>query len=299
MREYWLPYQSRLIVIVKKRACIILTHKRNFIPTLFVLLALFLGACRGSQTSSTSESQGLGDDIESGQNEAGSITGQADTAAPAEADPPNDGPKDDSESTSAATPDEPDISFAGTAPAPDFPSGLDWLNTSGPLTLSDLRGKVVLLDFWTYGCINCIHIIPELKELEEKYAEELVVIGVHSAKFENEGDTENIRRIVQRYELEHPVVNDREFQIWTDYGARAWPTLVLIDPEGNVLGYHAGEAIYDRFDFIIGGMISEFDAIGRVDRRPLENILAQDLQVDSPLLSRARCSSISRATACS
>ncbi|MGD2078279.1 MAG: thioredoxin-like domain-containing protein [Chloroflexota bacterium] len=175
-------------------------------------------------------------------------------------------------------------SFAGSVPAPEFPPGLDWLNTDGPLTLAELQGKVVLLDFWTYGCINCIHIIPDLKKLEEKYAEELVVIGVHSAKFENEGQTDNIRNIILRYELEHPVVNDNQFQVWQQYGARAWPTLVLIDPDGNVLGYHSGEGIYEPFDEVIGGMIEEFDALGKIDRRPLDLKLEQENQLNSPLL---------------
>ena len=175
-------------------------------------------------------------------------------------------------------------SFAGKVAAPDFPPGLDWLNTDGPLTLADLRGKVVLLDFWTYGCINCIHIIPDLHKLEEKWADELVVIGVHSAKFENEGDTDNIRNIILRYELEHPVVNDNQFQIWNQYGARAWPTLVLIDPEGKVLGYHSGEGIYEPFDEVIAGMVAEFDALGKIDRRPLGLKLEQDNQLNSPLL---------------
>ena len=76
------------------------------------------------------------------------------------------------------------------------------------------KGKVVLLDFWTYGCINCIHILPDLKRLEEKYEKNLVIIGVHSAKFENEGETENIRKIILRYGIEHPVVNDAEYKIW-------------------------------------------------------------------------------------
>ncbi len=174
--------------------------------------------------------------------------------------------------------------FAGTVPAPEFPTNLDWLNTKGVLSLADLRGKVVLLDFWTYGCINCIHIIPDLKKLEEKYADELVVIGVHSAKFENEGETENIRNVILRYELEHPVVNDKDFEVWSTYGARAWPTLVLIDPEGNVLGYHSGEGIYDLFDEVIEGMVAEFDEQGRIDRTPLDLRLEQDSQLNSPLL---------------
>src|SRR5919199_545980 len=90
--------------------------------------------------------------------------------------------------------------------APDFPASLQWLNTDKPLSLRDLRGKIVLLDFWTYCCINCMHIIPDLKKLEAKYPNELAVIGVHSAKFQNEKDSENIRSAILRYEIEHPVI---------------------------------------------------------------------------------------------
>ena len=174
--------------------------------------------------------------------------------------------------------------FAGKVPAPDFPQGLDWLNSERPLSLEDLRGKAVLLDFWTYGCINCMHIIPDLKKLEEKYADELVVIGVHSAKFANEGETENIRNVILRYELEHPVVNDNNFEIWNLYGASAWPTLVLIDPNGYVLGYHAGEGIYEPFDAVISGMVEEFDGLGLIDRTPLDFKLEKEARVESPLL---------------
>src|SRR5437867_4352277 len=86
--------------------------------------------------------------------------------------------------------------YAGKVNAPDFPEGMQWLNTERPLSLRDLRGKVVLLDFWTYCCINCMHIIPDLKKLEKKYASELVVVGVHSAKFIGERETDNIRQAV-------------------------------------------------------------------------------------------------------
>lgn len=199
----------------------------------------------------------------------------AETAVTPEGDPANSEEEDVS-----PTPQ----SYAGRVPAPEFPTNLDWLNTGQPLTLSELKGKVVLLDFWTYGCINCIHIIPDLKRLEEKYDEELVVIGVHSAKFENEGETENIRRIILRYELEHPVINDDEFEVWSEYGARAWPTLVLIDPDGNVFGYHSGEGIYGPFDEVIGGMVEQFDALGKIDRTPLDLELENESQLDSPLL---------------
>src|SRR5690242_19192789 len=86
-------------------------------------------------------------------------------------------------------------------PAPEFPTGLEWINVPAPLTLASLHGKVVILDFWTYGCINCIHMIPTLKQLETKYGDALEIISIHSAKFKNEGETQNIRQIVQRYGL--------------------------------------------------------------------------------------------------
>lgn len=160
-------------------------------------------------------------------------------------------------------------SIAGMSPAPEFPAGLDWINTGGePLALKELRGKVVLLDFWTYGCINCFHIIPDLKRLEAKYGDALAVIGVHSAKFESEGDTRRIRSIAQRYERTEPIVNDRDFEIWRDYGTRAWPTLVLIDPAGNIVGKVAGEGHYDLLDEAIGRLLVEFE--DQLDRTPLQ-----------------------------
>src|SRR5438128_5517623 len=112
----------------------------------------------------------------------------------------------------------------GRVRAPELDGGRGWLNTDKPLSLAALKGKVVLLDFWTYGCVNCMHIIPDLKRLEKKYANQLVVIGVHSAKFSNEKETDNIRRIILRYEIEHPVVNDADFAIWNAYAVNAWPT---------------------------------------------------------------------------
>ncbi len=158
----------------------------------------------------------------------------------------------------------------GTINAPDFPEGLEWLNTDRPLSLRDLRGKVVLLDFWTYCCINCMHILPDLKRLEQKYANELVVIGVHSAKFFTEQETENIRQAILRYEIEHPVVNDNQMVVWSQYAVRAWPTLVLIDPQGKIVGVRAGEGIYDIFDQAISKVIATFEARGQLDRTPIK-----------------------------
>ncbi|MBX3279877.1 MAG: redoxin domain-containing protein [Acidobacteria bacterium] len=164
---------------------------------------------------------------------------------------------------------EPNKLFEGEINAPDFPAGMEWLNTEKQLSLRELRGKIVLLDFWTYCCINCIHIIPDLKKLEAKYANQLVVVGVHSAKFTTEKGTDNIRQAILRYEIEHPVVNDRDFEIWNSYTARAWPTLVLINPRGKIVGAHSGEGIYDLFDRIIGDMTTYFRAKGELDEKPV------------------------------
>ena len=163
--------------------------------------------------------------------------------------------------------------YEGKVNAPEFPDGMEWLNTERPLFIRQLKGKVVLLDFWTYCCINCIHIIPDLKKLEHKYANELVVIGVHSAKFTAEKGTENIRQAILRYEIEHPVVNDHEMQIWQNYTANSWPTLFLIDPAGKVVAYMSGEGVYAQLDGIIAKVIETFDAKKLIDRRPLNTRL--------------------------
>ncbi|MFL6210189.1 MAG: thioredoxin-like domain-containing protein [Pyrinomonadaceae bacterium] len=171
----------------------------------------------------------------------------------------------------------------GRVRAPELTGGRGWLNTDKPLTIAGLRGKVVLLDFWTYGCINCIHIIPDLKKLEAKYPNELVVIGVHSAKFTNEKETDNIRRIILRYELEHPVVNDADFAIWQAYAVRAWPTRYLIDPAGYVIGRIEGEGNYEALDKTIGDTTKEFRQRGELNEQPLKLALERAQVGDLPL----------------
>lgn len=112
-----------------------------------------------------------------------------------------------------------------------------------------------------------MHIFPQLRKLERKYASELMVVGVHSAKFPNEKEKENLYNAVKRCELEHPVVNDAEFQIWQQYACRAWPTMMFIDPEGKVIGKHEGEITFEDLDHLLGEMVAEFDASGLLNRK--------------------------------
>ncbi len=160
--------------------------------------------------------------------------------------------------------------------APELTGAVDWLNVPGPLTLGALRGKVVLLDFWTYGCINCIHILPDLQRLEARFPNELVVIGVHAAKFTNEKATGNIRKVIDRYGITHPVANDAEFRIWRAYTVRAWPSRVIIDPAGYIVGAASGEGNYEGFEQAIAAVIGVFDERGQIDRTPLPLKLERD-----------------------
>jgi thiol-disulfide isomerase/thioredoxin len=146
---------------------------------------------------------------------------------------------------------------------------LQWYNTSGPLDIEDLKGKFVLLDFWTYCCINCMHILPALKKLEHAYPGELVVIGVHSAKFENEKDSQAIREAILRYEIEHPVVNDADHAIWDRYAVSSWPSLRVIDPEGYLVAGHSGEIEFDTLDQFLKQVIPYYKKKGTLDNTPL------------------------------
>ena len=169
-------------------------------------------------------------------------------------------------------------------PAPDLAGGVAWLNTAGPLTLKDVRGKVVLLDFWTLCCINCIHIMPDLAKLEKKYPNELAVIGVHSPKFDNEKETKSIRKAVLRYEIAHPVVNDADQKIWNAYGVRSWPTMAVIDPEGNLVGMLSGEGNYDILDQTIAKLIAIHKAKKTLNETPLRfDLVRYREKADTPL----------------
>ena len=140
-----------------------------------------------------------------------------------------------------------------------------WINSDGPIHLDQLRGKIILLDFWTYCCINCHHLLPDLAKLEAKYKSQLVVIGVHTAKFEAEKDTENIRSKVREYGIQHPVANDANQVIWNRFGARSWPTLTLIDASGQVDKAFSGEGHYTELDGEIARLVAEAKAQGILD----------------------------------
>jgi thiol-disulfide isomerase/thioredoxin len=146
-------------------------------------------------------------------------------------------------------------------------TGRGWLNTGGrALTLKDLRGKFVLLDFWTFCCINCLHVLDELRELEQRYSDVLVIAGVHSPKFAHEADPDALRAAVARYGVSHPVLDDPTLATWSAYGARAWPTLVLVDPTGYVVAHLSGEGHAHGLDVLLRQLVAEHEAAGTLHR---------------------------------
>ena len=167
---------------------------------------------------------------------------------------------------------------------PEFLPGFTWLNVSRPLSVGeDLRGRVVVLDFWTYCCINCMHVLPVLKGIEERFARDpVVVIGVHSAKFISEKDPANIRRAIERHGIMHPVVVDSEHDIWEQFGVRAWPTLVLVDAAGYVREVMPGEADEDALTEKIESLLAEGRIAGILAPDSLE--IAPDPQADRTFL---------------
>ncbi|MGO1283620.1 MAG: NHL domain-containing thioredoxin family protein [Brachybacterium sp.] len=154
--------------------------------------------------------------------------------------------------------------------------GRGWLNTGGAeLDLESLRGKIVLLDFWTFCCVNCLHVLDELRPLEEKWEQELVVIGVHSPKFEFEKDPEALAANIERYEVSHPVIDDPELETWTAYGARAWPTLMVLDTHGRIAGNLSGEGHAANIDRLVEQLVAEGEADGSLRRGPAPTVLTE------------------------
>ena len=151
--------------------------------------------------------------------------------------------------------------------APELVGRGGWLNTGDrQYTLADLRGRIVVLDFWTFCCVNCLHVLDELRELEEKHADTVVVIGVHSPKFVHEAEHAAVVDAVERYGVEHPVLDDPELATWKQYAVRAWPTLVVIDPEGYVVAQHAGEGHVHAIERLVTELEAEHEAKGTLRR---------------------------------
>ncbi|MGW2329361.1 NHL domain-containing thioredoxin family protein [Streptomyces sp. NPDC001700] len=151
--------------------------------------------------------------------------------------------------------------------APELTGRGGWLNTGGKdLGLAELRGRIVILDFWTFCCVNCLHVLDELRELEEKHRDTVVIVGVHSPKFVHEADHRAVVDAVERYEVHHPVLDDPELATWKQYAVRAWPTLVVIDPEGYVVAQHAGEGHAHAIETLVGQLETEHEAKGTLRR---------------------------------
>ncbi|MEU8816476.1 NHL domain-containing thioredoxin family protein [Actinoplanes sp. NPDC048796] len=156
--------------------------------------------------------------------------------------------------------------MTGRVRAPEL-RGRGWLNTGGrDVTLADLRGKIVILDFWTFCCINCLHVLDELRPLEQKYGDALVVIGVHSPKFEHERDPKALAAAVERYGVHHPVVDDGDMHLWQQYAAKAWPTIAVVDPTGYLVASMAGEGHAEGLSRLIDELIAKHTADGTLHR---------------------------------
>jgi len=169
--------------------------------------------------------------------------------------------------------------------APELPENLEWFNTKNePIKLADLRGKVVLLHFWTYCCINCQHGLPELAELERRYPNNLVVIGIHTPKFPNERVNENVKKAINRHYIRHPVAHDPSFAIWKQYAIKAWPSIIYINPEGYIVGVLRGEGKSKQLDKMIQQSIKEADEKGilKTEKITTQSIPEPNLELKFP-----------------
>jgi thiol-disulfide isomerase/thioredoxin len=144
--------------------------------------------------------------------------------------------------------------------APEFAIG-DWIN-SEPLTVKSLRGRVVLVDFWTFGCYNCRNTLPALKSLDARYREKgLTIVGVHSPEFDEEKKLENLQREVAELQIRYPVVTDTDYATWRAYDVAAWPTIFVLDKSGRIRWTHVGEGAYDKTEQVIQKLLAESDSL--------------------------------------
>src|SRR6266550_284728 len=145
------------------------------------------------------------------------------------------------------------------ATSPDLASG-DWIN-SEPLKLKDLRGRVVLIEFWTFGCYNCRNTLPFIKGWHDRYHDKgLTVVGVHSPEFDEERDLEKVRSEVGSLGIHYPVVTDNDYQTWNAYNVEAWPTMFLLDKQGRIRWKHVGEGDYNEAEQLIQKLLAEKEA---------------------------------------
>lgn len=188
-------------------------------------------------------------------------TGCGTVSAPSE--PPQDQPIPGTSARPATSEQDRDPRFEGTYPAPPFPDDAVWLNAATAPSWEDLAGRIVVLDFWTYGCINCLHMIPILQDLDREFGDRIEIVGIHSGKFQTEIRSDAIAATIDRLEIHHPVMNDAGFRTWSRYRVEAWPTLVFVDPHGRVIGRQAGEIPRDVLRAYVGELVAYWD-----DRRP-------------------------------
>jgi thiol-disulfide isomerase/thioredoxin len=148
------------------------------------------------------------------------------------------------------------ISSGKALPAPAFSAGT-WIN-SEPLKIDAMRGRVVLIEFWTFGCSNCRNTLPAVKKLNERYGEHgLTIIGVHSPEFDSERNEANVRREVSSLGVRYPVVTDNDYATWKAYGIEAWPTTLVVDKQGRIRWRHVGEGMYDETEDVVKKLLAE------------------------------------------
>lgn len=196
--------------------------------------------------------------------------------APGLASPPSAAHAFEPAPSSGAAPGEaPPARVPGTVRAPDFAPGLDWVQAAGATpTLAALRGRVVVVDLWTYGCINCQHVAPELRALERRFPRGLAVVGVHSGKFIAERVTARLAHAAARLGVAHPVANDRQFRTWRAWAARGWPTLAVVDARGYVVFQQAGERRAAELAPVVERALAAANLDGRRDEMPLPWVAA-------------------------
>ena len=264
--------------------------------TLFAVLAFAIGGCNTTTGTADNKPQPEQGDDPPAKNDPDAAQNandpkQGEPSEPKPGDKPTAPPQDPfrekpSDPTKPGDPPKDFVEphpFPRGRPSPSLEGGLAWFNTAGPIDVKDLRGKFVILDFWTYCCINCIQVLPELKKLEKAYPNEVVVIGVHSAKFDTEKGTENIREAILRYEIEHPVINDAEHKVWDNFFVNSWPSFRIIDPEGNLIGGDSGEIDFESFDAFLKRYLPYYRKRGLLDTSPLHFDLEAHKQRATPL----------------